>query len=238
MNNQSQQFNPQEPGDQGMPGGPGGMPGGQMPQNVFPAGKPPKKKKSLLKHWWFWGLGVLVLIMVIAGIANMGNSGGGGTVDTASGDNTAQQQPAEQAPQEGSQDNGGDEAAAPEDNGGDEAADQGGDQGQEPADDYAKTIEKKILEGNGKKSFQEFGAESPAIYIADFETITEGTIRVIVQESLTDDGKEKTARWVFNMGCVVDDGMTPLDTVVVRDISGVDKNFFANRMNPPVLCGN
>lgn len=110
-------------------------------------------------------------------------------------------------------------------------------QKQETKSDYGQELQKAILEGNGKESFQDFGKDSPAQYINDLEEINAGTVRANIADTLDDTGKETTARWIFNMGCAVDDNLeAPLDTVVIRDTTGIDENFFANKMNPPVAC--
>lgn len=57
-----------------------------------------------------------------------------------------------------------------------------------------------------------------------------GTIRVYVQQHLTEDEAKHIGRLVFTLGALHD---TDLKTVVVRDTSGVDTNVY--RFSIPAL---
>lgn len=65
--------------------------------------------------------------------------------------------------------------------------------------------------------------------ITGIEGLTSKSIRVHYQEALTDEEAEDVARAVtsFTMNS---DGTEDLDTVVVRDTSGVDRNFYRRDM--------
>ena len=64
-------------------------------------------------------------------------------------------------------------------------------------------------------------SSSPLFVVTEVEDVSSGTIRVHVQENLTDEGREEIARHMFNMGAMQNDDLT---TVVVRDLSGSDSN--------------
>lgn len=69
--------------------------------------------------------------------------------------------------------------------------------------------------------------ESPLYAVTEVEDISSGTIRVYVQENLTDDGRALVARHMITLGALDDD---ELQTVVVRDASGIDSNHFRRNM--------
>lgn len=73
----------------------------------------------------------------------------------------------------------------------------------------------------------------PYYAITGFESIGRSTVRVNVQEPMTDDEEEQMARWFFNMTC---QEVPELDTLVVRDTSGVDSNFYASRYPDMPYC--
>jgi len=64
-------------------------------------------------------------------------------------------------------------------------------------------------------------SSSPLFVVTEVEDVSPGTIRVNVQDNLTDDGRKEIARHMFNMGAMRNDELT---TVVVRDLSGRDSN--------------
>lgn len=103
------------------------------------------------------------------------------------------------------------------------------------ANSFAKKVEKTVLDAAAVDKFSELGSDSPAFAVTKVEDISSGTIRVYVQDSLTDDQSADVARWFMNMGCGSDDSLK-LDTVVVRDTSGVDRNNFTSMMDPITLC--
>ena len=64
---------------------------------------------------------------------------------------------------------------------------------------------------------------SPLFPVTEYEDVSDGTVRVYVQETLTDTGRDEVARHVFNMSGMTSD---ELSTVVVRDASGKDSNHY------------
>lgn len=64
---------------------------------------------------------------------------------------------------------------------------------------------------------------SPLSLVTDVEDMGAGTIRVYVQEHLSDDERDTMARHTFNMGAY---NNTDLTVVVVRDASGTDSNHY------------
>lgn len=66
-------------------------------------------------------------------------------------------------------------------------------------------------------------SSSPLFAVTDVEDVSSGTIRVFVQETLTDAGREEIARQVFSLGAW---DLIELDTIVVQDASGVDSNHY------------
>lgn len=57
--------------------------------------------------------------------------------------------------------------------------------------------------------------------VTDVEDVSNGTIRVYVQQNLDDEGREDAARGVFNMGALKNEALT---TVVIQDATGKDSN--------------
>lgn len=64
---------------------------------------------------------------------------------------------------------------------------------------------------------------SPLYPVTKIEDISSDTLRVYVQEDLTRDEEKAVARQIFVFGAPDN---TDLQVVVVRDLSGVDKNFY------------
>lgn len=102
----------------------------------------------------------------------------------------------------------------------------------EPTPDIAGDIEKTALEANGVDSFTELGTTSPAYAFTSFDTLNADTIRVHVQDTLTDKAAEHAALWLINMTCATVD----VSTVVVRDTSGVDRNFYRGKLAAIPAC--
>ena len=96
----------------------------------------------------------------------------------------------------------------------------------------AEDLEAALLESNVVDSFRELQPTSPGYYISEIEAVTDTTARIYIQTELSDDESEQTARWIFNHGCTQVD----VETVVIQDTTGTDTNYYADRMNPPVLC--
>jgi hypothetical protein len=65
--------------------------------------------------------------------------------------------------------------------------------------------------------------ESPLFAVTGVEDVGAGTIRVLVQENLSDAQRAEVARHVFNLGAWDN---TALSIVVVPDASGVDSNHY------------
>lgn len=88
-----------------------------------------------------------------------------------------------------------------------------------PSNDLAKRVEQSIADNfpGGVTS------SSPLFAVTKYEDVSTGTVRVYVQENLTDNGRDEVARHVRNMGGY---GNDDLKTIVVRDASGVDSNHF------------
>lgn len=96
----------------------------------------------------------------------------------------------------------------------------------EPAEDeLGQRVEQALLDGNVVDDFRQLSPESPGFYITEIETLNTSTIRVHLQDSFTDSERDDAARWVFNMSCI---NVPELDTVVIRDTSGLDSNHYAH----------
>lgn len=63
--------------------------------------------------------------------------------------------------------------------------------------------------------------DSPLIAVNGVEDVSSGTIRVNVQQNLTDAERQEIADLVHGLGYVEE-----LETIVVRDASGLDSNHF------------
>lgn len=97
----------------------------------------------------------------------------------------------------------------------------------------AQEVETAILEGNGVDSFQGLGATSPGYLISEIEDVSTGTIRVYLQDALTEAEQEDAAKWVINMSCTEAPG---IDTVVTRDVSGIDQNNYTRSLEVLPAC--
>ena len=159
-------------------------------------------RKPWFKRWWVWAIAAIILI---AGLSQGFNTGTPTAVPTQSAaptptetraSETASEQPTE-APSESTE-----EEAGPT---------------------VAEQVEAAALTGNGVESFQGLPATSPGFYIAELEDMGAGTIRAHIQELLTDADRERTAHWLANMSCT---DVPDLDTIVVRDTSGIDSNHY------------
>ncbi|WP_309132622.1 hypothetical protein [Brevibacterium sp.] len=103
-------------------------------------------------------------------------------------------------------------------------------------DSFAAKLEKTVLDAAGVDKFSDMTPESPVYAVTKVEDVSTGTARVYVQDTLTDDQADDVARWFMNMGCGADDSLE-INTIVVRDVSGVDRNHFTAMMDPITLCG-
>lgn len=99
------------------------------------------------------------------------------------------------------------------------------------AGDFGERITAAALRGFNVDSFTNlltqdgYDVSLPPYYaISDIEEMSDSTVRVHVQESMTDEEREQMGRWFFNMTC---QEVPELDTVVVNDVSGLDSNHFA-----------
>lgn len=66
-------------------------------------------------------------------------------------------------------------------------------------------------------------ASSPLFAITEYESLGSDTVRVYVQESLDDSGRDEIARQIGTMTMLSSD---ELRVIVVRDASGVDSNHY------------
>lgn len=90
-----------------------------------------------------------------------------------------------------------------------------------------------VLESNVVNSFDELGPTSPGYPITGIDALNTTTIRVNVQETLTDEDRTQTATWVINHACTTVDA---LSVVVIRDASGVDSNHYKNKLATLPAC--
>lgn len=105
----------------------------------------------------------------------------------------------------------------------------------EPESDLGEEVKEAALAAAAIDSFQALSSDSIAFYIADFETVSTGTVRVYAQADFTDDEREDLARWVANMTC---DPVPDLDTIVVRDTSGIDSNHRVSQVSLMPACSS
>lgn len=87
------------------------------------------------------------------------------------------------------------------------------------ADPLADAVWAEIVAGYGGT----VPSSSPLFAVTDVEDVSGGTIRVLVQQDLDDDGREEIARQVFNLGAFSN---TVLTTVVVQAVDGRDSNHY------------
>ena len=99
-------------------------------------------------------------------------------------------------------------------------------------DDIAERLEAEALVQFMVDDFTELLSQEyydltlPPFYaMHSFESIGSSTVRVHVQEEMTEAEEEQMARWFFNMTC---QEVPELETLVVRDVGGVDSNFSAS----------
>lgn len=112
-------------------------------------------------------------------------------------------------------------------------------QEQQPAESLAARSEKALKTELQVTNFSEILSDpnrtgSPLGYIASFEDVNSSTVRVVLQTDLDRDEANNAGRIIFGLfGLQVEE----VDTLVVRDSSGVDKaNVY--RRNVPVLNVN
>lgn len=71
-------------------------------------------------------------------------------------------------------------------------------------------------------------------YIASFENVNSSTVRVVIQTDLERDEAQQVGRAIFSNAAYDNEQLKALDTLVVRDTSGVDKaNVY--RQDVPLL---
>lgn len=100
------------------------------------------------------------------------------------------------------------------------------------ADDLGQRVEEAALSAAAVSSFTEMPT-SPVVAVTEIEDMGASTIRVYVQESLTDPARDDVARWFFNMTCM---DVPDVDTIVVRDASGLDSNHYARDLSNMPAC--
>lgn len=107
-------------------------------------------------------------------------------------------------------------------------------------DDIAERLEAEALVQFDVDSFTELLTQEyydltlpPYYAMHTFESIGSSTVRVHVQEQMTEAEEEQMARWFFNMTC---QEVPELETVVISDINGVDSNFHAARFPRMPYC--
>lgn len=92
--------------------------------------------------------------------------------------------------------------------------------------DLASDTEKSLKQARGVTSFSELLNSSPPSlmgYINGFENINNGTVRVILQTPLEKSDAEQVGKAIFSLAAYDNDRLSELETLVVRDLSGVDK---------------
>jgi len=98
--------------------------------------------------------------------------------------------------------------------------------------ELGERVEEAALSAYGVDSFTAMTG-SPVVAVTGFEDVNSETVRINVQESLTDAGKDDVARWFFNMTC---EQVPEVQTFVVRDLSGVDSNHYAGELSRMPAC--
>lgn len=106
-----------------------------------------------------------------------------------------------------------------------------------PERSIAEEIYTALLSANGVDDLRSLDAENPGFWMVDFEDVTRDTVRVYVQAELTDDERDQFGRYVVTMTCTSIEG--DLGTVVIRDTTGIDSNFFVHS-HPELVsyCGS
>ncbi|WP_143244732.1 hypothetical protein [Agrococcus casei] len=182
--------------------------------------RPPKPSTPWYKRWWVWVLAGFIVLFVLPLVVI-------GSIGAALEDSAA---PASPSATEPAEETDAAETETPDEPAVDEVTEEPTETETETptADpsDLAADVEAAVLASNGVSAFSELGTSSPGYAITGIEEITSSTIRVQVQQQLTDAERDDTARWVFNMSC---DAVPALGTVVITDISGIDHNWYADR---------
>ena len=153
-------------------------------------------RKPWFKRWWVWAIAAIILI---AGASQGFNTGAPTAAPTPSVTPSPVESSSEPTPSESPTET------------------------EETGPTVAEQAEAAVLDGNAVDSFQGLPATSPGFYVAELEDMGAGTIRAHVQEQLTDADRERTAHWLANMSCT---SVPDLDTIVVRDTSGIDSNHY------------
>lgn len=162
----------------------------------------PTPRKPWFKRWWVW---VIAATILIAGVSQ----GFDTSTPTATTPQSAAPTPTETRASEAASEQPTEEPS--------ESAEE------EAGPTVAEQVEAAVLDGNAVDSFQGLPATSPGFYVTELEDMGADTIRAHVQEQLADADRERTAHWLANMSCT---DVPDLDTIVVRDTSGIDSNHY------------
>ena len=93
-----------------------------------------------------------------------------------------------------------------------------------PASPIAQQTETALLDGWGVDSLQAIPSDlKGATAITEFEDVSSDTVRVYVQENLSDADRDALAKMIYGL---VHETVPELRTIVVRDPSGTDSNHF------------
>lgn len=176
---------------------------------MTPASQPSRPRSRTPKWLWFVLLGVVVFIAILIGVGVASNMGGGEAEPAATESSAPTETQAVEAPVVETTEPAPAVTAAPTV----EAAPT------EQAESLADTVWAAVLENFGG----EVSSGSPLFAVTEVEDVSTGTIRVYVQQNLDDAGRDEIARHTINMGAFNND---ELQTVVVRDASGVDSNHY------------
>lgn len=94
----------------------------------------------------------------------------------------------------------------------------------EPTVSLAQQTEAALLQGRGADALQEIQSDlNGAAAITEFADESSGTVRVYVQENLTDADRDALAKMIYGL---VHATVPDLRTIVIRDASGTDSNHF------------
>lgn len=129
-----------------------------------------------------------------------------------------------------------DDEDTPED---DDQAQEGGEQSQEAEEEnnLGQNMEEAALNEVQADSFSELAARegwtNPVYAITEIEDMGASTVRVYLQENLSDTDRADVARWLFNMTCME---VPEVETIVVQDSTGLDSNHYAREFPRPNSC--
>ncbi|GEM_PF-2875748 len=97
---------------------------------------------------------------------------------------------------------------------------------QKPSVDLAKQTEESLKKALEISSFTELLFQDPSSlmgYIASFENVNDSTVRVVIQTDIERNEAQQVGRVIFSTAAYDNENLKALDTLVVRDISGIDK---------------